>query len=296
MSGKSKIQWTDATWNPVTGCTKVSEGCRNCWACRLAATRLKHNPRYEGLATIHNGLSEWSGQVRLHSDLLDLPLHWRKPRKIFVCPQADLFHDVVPFEFIKRVWDVAAQRLDHTFQILTKRAERMLEFGRWMAGADDLSIAEWPRNCWLGVSVEDQKTADERIPVLLQTPAAIRFVSYEPALGPVKFNERWFRYQSAGGYHFEDAIDWVIAGGESGPHARPTHPDWFRSARDQCQAAGVPFFFKQWGEWLAATILNAPGNPEGDFRRGDAWVSRVGKKRAGRLLDGREWNEFPETR
>jgi protein gp37 len=239
---------------------------------------------------------------------------------------SDLFHPKVSDDFINRVFAVMALCPQHTFQILTKRPKRMLEYVEGFAvGESDLippfgpvkhadglraAVHNWPLpNVWLGVSVEDQKTADERIPLLLQTPAAVRWLSYEPALGPLNLEElpsasgigRYLdSLSNAGvdpGAKIPSKLDWVIAGGESGPHARPSHPDWFRSVRDQCHAAGVPFFFKQWGEWV-----QSPDSEDAyDAVRGFLTVplggafKRVGKKRAGRMLDGREWNEYPSS-
>lgn len=296
MSAKSAIEWTDATWNPVTGCTKVSQGCKNCYAER-EWPRLQHLPAYTGRAFT---------DVRCHPERLQEPLHWRKPRKIFVCHNADLFHESVPFDFICKVIATCIQAEQHTFQILTKRPERMLEWSLQHAR----ERTSWPApNVWLGVSVEDQATADERIPLLLQTPAAVRWISAEPLLGPISFEGMFANPNDyRDGTNALEELGWVVTGGESGPNARALHPDWARSLRDQCQAAGVPFFFKQWGEWLS-------GEKYGDtfrwqdgklqmvrFGRGEDdqgfWDDKkpcafVGKKAAGRLLDGREWSEYP---
>jgi protein gp37 len=240
----------------------------------------------------------WTGEVRFIRELLDQPLHWRRPRKIFVNSMSDLFHEKVPQEWIAQIFNVMWRCPQHTFQILTKRAERMRDVMADLTAHSTMFMGKPLLNVWLGVSVEDQPTADERIQVLLTTPAAVRWVSYEPALGPVAFNLGWFPVthcsmcKAAG-------LDWIVGGGESGPGARPAHPDWFRAVRDQCQAGGVPFFFKQWGEWL-------PQNQFGFFQRDEAerryrgvrvndmLCLRVGKKKAGRLLDGREHNERPK--
>jgi protein gp37 len=286
MSDNSKIEWTDATWNPVTGCTKVSQGCKNCYMFREYPKLAKRGvPGYAG------GRPD---QVRLWPDRLDQPLHWRKPRRVFVCSMADLFHEAVPIGFHAEVWNVMAKAKQHIFQILTKRPKLLL-------------CGDWPLpNVWVGVSVEDQKTADERIPLLLQAHVALRFVSYEPALGTVnlsRFLSRKLALSEIPGGVLNDScyegikegVDWVIAGGESGPDARPSHPDWFRAVRDQCQAAGVPFFFKQWGEWVGQRDWGSSAyklyglHIWPDLTR-SYWV---GRKRAGRLLDVREWNELP---
>jgi protein gp37 len=288
MSGPTKIEWADSVWNPVTGCTKVSEGCRNCYAERMA-TRLAGRAGYP---------VEHPFAVTLHPDRLNEPLRWRKPRRIFVCSMSDLFHPDVPDDFILTVWNRMACSAWHTYQVLTKRPERAVE----------LLGPFFPLpHVWLGVSVEDQPTADERIPHLLRCPAAVRFVSYEPPLGPVDFlrPEAWWLGRPTQAHGMHQGLDWAIAGGESGPKARPAHPDWFRSVRDQCQAAGVPFFFKGWAQWCPEDHLTAEGvgkkprysypwnRHEWDYRTGLNPSWRVGKKAAGRLLDGVEHNAYP---
>jgi len=214
MGDKSSIEWTDATWNPVTGCTKVSPGCKHCYAERLA--RRLHamgNPRYR------NGFD-----VTLHRDQIELPLKWRQPRRIFVNSMSDLFHEDVPDPFIERVFETMTKAPWHVFQILTKRAERLAEMATQL---------RWPRNVWQGVSTESEEYV-YRIKLLRQVPAAVRFVSVEPMLGRIK------RLPLRG-------IHWVIVGGESGPNFRRIDPDWVSEIRDQCLTANVPFFFKQWG-------------------------------------------------
>jgi protein gp37 len=241
------IEWTDATWNPVTGCTKVSLGCAHCYAERI---------------TERFGRQKFTDVV-LHPERLDIPLRWKKPRRVFVNSMSDLFHEDAPDEFIGKVWEVMEEASAHTFQILTKRAGRM---HMWV---DEKAHAYLP-NVWLGVSVEDQERADERIPLLVDTPAAVRFVSCEPMLGPVDIRESLTVDWRGNNQEAPDglpALDWVIVGGESGPGARPMQPEWARSIRDQCVAAGVPFFFKQWGG-------RTP-------------------KAGGRELDGRTWEEYP---
>jgi protein gp37 len=302
--GKTSIEWTDASWNPIVGCTEISPGCANCYAARLSASRLAHNPAYNGLATIQTEGSlrgqrhvRWTGEVRFLPERLEEPLHWKKPRRIFVCDMGDLFHEDVGIDQIVKVLDVIDKCPQHTFQILTKRADRMNGVMR-----------HYPvkPNGWLGVSVENQTMADKRIPYLLDTPAAVRFLSCEPLLGLVKIAERLSApcncalKNSFGEYarhaptcHVRRRIDWIIAGGESGPHARPMPPDAVRSLRDQCQAAGIPFFFKQWGEF-APTRGTESGRLFAGVNIGDQLMLRYGKKRSGRLLDGREWNEFPK--
>lgn len=214
MANLSSIEWTEATWNPVTGCTKISEGCRNCYAARMAnRLHAMGNARYGN-----------KFKVTLHHDLMETPLKWKKPRRIFVNSMSDLYHKDVPLDFIKELFSVMKQAHWHTFQILTKRPERLLEI------SDQLP---WPDNIWQGVSVEDSKVM-HRIDTLRQIPAKIRFLSCEPLIGPLHDMNL-------------DGIHWVIVGGESGPGARPMETEWVRSIRDQCQEAGTAFFFKQWG-------------------------------------------------
>ncbi len=336
----SKIEWTDATWNPVVGCTKVSAGCDNCYAermaGRLAAMEYSRICNTTGLPIPVAGESggrynlvvgtdnKWNGKVVCDESALEIPLHRRKPRMIFVCSMSDLFHKSVPFEFIKKVRQVAIDCPQHTLQFLTKRPEIALEFTQWLAGHDDISIAEWPRNCWLGVTAENQEQADKRIPILLQIPAAVRFVSIEPMLGavdleyikdytkPNKFTKYERIYSLSGersclGHKMtEEKIDQVIVGGESGPGARPMPPDCARGVRDQCVAAGVPFFFKQWGEWLPGPQARHITDEQLSKHKCQQLKSRVpggehivytfkvGKKKAGRLLDGKEWSQYPK--
>ncbi len=230
----SKIEWTDATWNPVTGCDKISPGCQRCYAERMAK-RLQAM----GVAKYRNGFT-----VTLHPDTLAMPLRWPRPRAIFVNSMSDLFHPKVPDEFIAEVFDVMARADWHRYQVLTKRPERLASLN---------SRLPWPAQVGLGVSVENGKYA-HRIDQLRETGAAVKFLSLEPLLGPLPNLNL-------------EGIDWVIVGGESGPGARPMQPDWARDIRDQCLDAGVPFHFKQWGG--------------------------VFKKRNGRELDGRTWDEMP---
>jgi protein gp37 len=234
MGDHTAIEWADATWNPVTGCTKISPGCKHCYAERLAVRlRAMGNPRYRA-----------GFDVTLHEDQLDLPLRWRRPRRIFVNSMSDLFHEDVPAEYIRRVFHTMARAGQHVFHVLTKRAERLEDIGGSLG---------WPANVWQGVSVESEAYA-WRVAHLRRVPAAVRFLSVEPLLGPIP----------ALPLH---GIDWVIAGGESGPGHREVDADWVRSIRDQCQAHGVAFFFKQWG-------------------------GRTSKS-GGRILDGRTWDEIP---
>lgn len=376
MADNTHIEWTDATWNPITGCSVTSPGCTNCYAMKLAGTRLAHHPSRAGLTQDTKAGPVWTGEVRLNEDWLTQPLKWKRPRRIFVCAHGDLFHENVPDEWIDRVFAVMALAPQHTFQVLTKRADRMraycqsrnsggtsaivaanaLDNANWLSR--ELAVKSepqfqniWPLpNVWLGVSVEDQTRADERIRKLAHwrdgTPAAVRFLSCEPLLGPViicahcarghhpimdsRKDPRSKYHAGVGGFGDPcgfNGLDWIIVGGESGHGARPMHPDWARSLRDQCQSAGVSFFFKQWGEWGPDTGPLDDCYPNSTIRRdpimeGDArcavlvdgawqhfesgygapielcsgpgdFVYRLGKRRNGRLLDGREWNEVP---
>jgi protein gp37 len=234
VAGYSSIEWTETTWNPVTGCSPVSDGCKHCYAYRMAKRlQAMGNRRYI------NGF-----EVTLHHDLIDLPKSWKKPRKIFVNSMSDLFHEKIPQHFIEEVFQTIADSPQHTFQVLTKRAERLAKFAPQLI---------WPDNLWMGVTVESGKYA-YRIDLLRKIPAAVRFLSIEPMIGPVQnINIQ--------------GIDWVITGGESGPGSRIIKQCWVEDIRDQCLAEGVPFFFKQWGGF--------------------------NKKKTGRLLNGREWNQYP---
>jgi len=324
MSDKTGIEWTEATWNPVTGCSKVSQGCKNCYAER-EWPRMAANP-----GTVYFG-REFT-DVQCHPERLDQPLRWKRPRRIFVNSMSDLFHEAVPDEFIAQVFAVMERATVHTFQVLTKRPKRMMD---WVIKQDVMyRSAGYPggfggrfKNVWLGVSVEDQDTADQRVPILLETPAAVRWISVEPLLGPVDLRriqhpdyslsadtlggidgrgERgWTRDIQPG-----TTLDWVVVGGESGPKARQMHPDWVRSLRNQCSAAGVPFLFKQWGEFMPAdaddcdpaaqsekNLYWSDGSPwtADDGQRGSVeLMCRVGKKAAGRTLDGRTWDDYPD--
>lgn len=255
--GTTKIEWTDRTWNPITGCSPVSEGCAHCYAARMAK-------RLAGRCGYPHGWPFCPGTA--HEDHLDDPLKWKKPTRVFVCSMGDLFHGAVKYGDIMAVWQVMAQCQRHTFMVLTKRPERMHMVISDFARFPGLSILP---NVWLGVTAENQARADERIPILLQTPAAKRFVSYEPALGAVEWDgwlRGWPRY--VGDDKWEQTcppIDWLIAGAETGPKARPAELDWFRDARDQCADAGVPFFLKK---------VNAAGD---------------------RMLDGAMHEEWPEA-
>ncbi len=234
MAQGTSIEWTESTWNPVTGCTKISPGCKNCYAERMA-----HRLQRMGQPNYRNGF-----EVTLQPAMLELPLRWRKPQSIFVNSMSDLFHDAVPFDYIQRVFEVMRSAHWHRFQVLTKRAERLANLSPYL---------DWPENVWMGVSVESSAYVS-RIDSLRSTGAKIKFLSIEPLL------EKLPKLDLRG-------IDWIIVGGESGPRSRPMQPEWVTALRDQCEKAEVAFFFKQWGG--------------------------TNKKKAGRLLEGRTWDEIP---
>ncbi len=282
MGDKTGIAWTDATWNPVIGCSRVSEGCRNCYAERQAVRIASY--RLNGVIKSTPAGPRWTGKIRLSPKAWTAPLHWRTPRRIFVNSMSDLFHEGISDGHLDEIWGLMAKAYWHTFQVLTKRPAQMreyltrhagggrhiwtaaqrVEYPRWAphlrAGGSE-PPGSWPlRNVWLGVSVEDQATADARIPLLLQTPAAVRWVSYEPALGPIDFRCRNYLWCGHKDYYGDivcpicnDAreqsacLDWLVIGGESGPGARPFDLAAARSAIAQCRAAGVPCFVKQLG-------------------------------------------------
>lgn len=255
MAQASTIEWTDATWNPVVGCRKVSEGCRHCYAERMAkrlgamaeadARRGQDAGKKAAYLTVINGRGHWNGSVFLDEASVSAPLSWKQPRSIFVNSMSDLFHEEVPKSFIDRVFEVMNACPQHTFQVLTKRPERAAAFSTQL---------RWTPNIWMGTSVENAVVV-ERIRHLRRTGAHVRFLSVEPLIGPIP------RLPLAG-------VHWVIVGGESGPGARPMEAHWVHQIRDRCNRRGVPFFFKQWGG--------------------------VDKKKAGRLLEGRTWDEMPE--
>jgi len=292
----TKIEWCEESWNPITGCSPVSEGCEHCYARRMGQ-RLRGRYGYP---------KDDPFRVTFHPDRLDQPLKWQKPRTIFVCSMGDLFHDHVKIVWLVNVLNIIFRSGQHIFLMLTKRPEEMKEDFEWLAAEGFIHLNELP-HLWLGVTAENQQRADERIPILLQIPAAKRFVSIEPMLGPVDVNPYFFSEWTLRGHNHPTqkttGLNWVICGGESGPGARPMHPDWVRSVRDQCQSTGVPFFFKQWGEWSphlkqfgGGIFLKPDGTKtcQGDYWDGQAAaMNRIGKKAAGRLLDGREWNEKP---
>ncbi|MGZ8333720.1 MAG: phage Gp37/Gp68 family protein [Allosphingosinicella sp.] len=340
MADASAIEWTDATWNPLRGCTRVSPGCGgpgphgDCYAEAIAARFSDPGQAYHGLAERTARGGRWTGKVVLAEHLLDAPLRWRRPRRIFVNSMSDLFHEKVPDEWIDRIFAAMALAPRHTFQVLTKRPERMRAWFERYDAAHDHNCADmvadaaatflgrpgargadrydgdgpgWPLpNVWIGVSVEDQQRADQRRADFQAVPASVKFVSYEPALGPVDWT----------GWEF---VQQIISGGESGPRARPSHPAWHRGTRDFCEPLSIAYFFKQWGEWHShrprpggdlggdvrrgrVTVVHPTGQSEEEVFRetggrntipGTCYVERVGKKAAGRRLDGRTHDAFP---
>ncbi len=398
--GKTKIEWTEQTWNPIVGCSKVSPGCANCYAERMANRLAGMN--ITGYCKVIGGdtrgsIGKWNGTVYFNSNALQKPLNRKKATTYFVCSMGDIFHESVPFEWIDKVWAVMALCPQHTFQVLTKRPERLAEYfhkpttkpgeclngkilpevqfrvhttalkmvhARHWTNQKRLNMwdGRWPLpNVWLGTTTENQEMANKRIPELLKCPAAKRFVSVEPMLGAVDLQSDiggtlWMGGQRGCGgvhshghihrdgtdgryeHHHHDhrcgpGLDWVICGGESGPGARPMHPDWARSVRDQCKAAGVPFFFKQWGKYKNGRPWKIDGEgdwvwserrdstscelsyypwshpvtnlkfihirPDGSEQQklcwepGDARMTPLGKKKAGSLLDGVQYKEMP---
>lgn len=334
MSDGTKISWSDATWNVVTGCSKTSEGCLNCYIDRTPPFRMAHR-KFNG-----PGIGATTG-VQLHSERLGLPMKWRKPRMIFVCSLADLFQDEVPDRFIADVFAVISIATQHIFQVLTKRHARMrsllkspefwslVDAARVARGYEPLRGKGEPpalENAWIGVSTENQKWADIRIPALLDTPAVVRWISAEPLLGPIDLGvgdpHAGHQSDNVHGYphppvcltcstddneveyfrrdNVSSGLRWVVCGGESGPNARPMHPDWARGLRDQCVAAGIAYHFKQWGEHVVREQMTDEAFTAWDTKHGSGvypedmqW--RMGKKLAGRELDGRTWDEFPAS-
>lgn len=274
MAENTKISWTNATWNPITGCSVVSPGCTNCYAMKLAGTRLRNHPSRKGLTTQTKAGPVWTGEVRFNEQWISQPLRWKRSRMIFVCAHGDLFHESVPVHVIDKVFSVMALAPQHIFQVLTKRGDRMRDYlsdprthRRWVMNYDTTwfpkNLTSVPAffpaaplpNVWLGVSVEDQERADKRILGLIDTPAAVRFLSVEPQLERIDLSR------------YLDEINWVICGAESGPGRRPFDMDWARDLRDQCAVTDTAFFFKQ------------------------AFVD--GKKVETPELDGSQWTEFP---
>lgn len=339
----SKIEWTEETWNPIAGCSKVSTGCRNCYAIKMSH-RLAHNPkmgdRYKGLTTKRiNGETDFTGEVRLNEEVLLQPLKKKKPTMYFVNSMSDLFHENVPFHWIDKVFAVMALCPQHTFQTLTKRAKRMKEYFEYKRTFSNILLqaqlieenldledyensynfyqSNFPheplKNVWLGVSAENHTQANKRIPYLLATPAAVRFVSAEPLLDNIDFEgiydteadlvidalkgEKFFFPDKSDMLEYcgdTNKLDWIIVGGKSGHGARIMHEEWVRSIRDQCKGAKVPFFFKQWGAYLPVDRRRLYDSKikRVEFTDGSSYL-KVGKKQAGNLLEGNQYLQMP---
>jgi protein gp37 len=319
-SRETEIEWTGATWNPTVGCSLASPGCTNCYAMK-GAYRMGLNPklkgRYAGTAMKSaTGKPVWTGAVRLLPTALEEPLRWRKPRMVFANSMSDLFHEALPIRDVARVFAVMGLAGRHTFQVLTKRTRRMCDWLNDPATPATVRTAaemirpgtqlpEWPLpNVWIGTSIEDQRRADERLLLLLECKAAIRFVSAEPLLHRVSLAEALCRAGHSAAVSerlLRERLAWLIAGGESGPGARPMHPAWARSLRDECATLGTAFFFKQRGHWTwdppSRRVKSVCLLPDGTIVKpgttGAVTLYGVGKAEAGCLLDGREHREFP---
>lgn len=306
MGDKTHISWSDATWPVIRGCDKISPGCRGCWAIK-DAHRMQSNPNpkiaahFRGLTQIEGGKPNWSGVVRLDEAILEWPRKWKAPRNIFVASSGDIFHDSLRWSTIEEVFHVMRECPRHTYQLLTKRAGSALGFLQNWAFHHGGTLP----HIQIGFSAENQKHFDERWAEMRKVAAQGWFVwcSYEPALGPINMRDA-----------LANGLRWVVCGGESGPGARPMPPAWARGCRDQCRSARVPFHFKQWGEYAPwhfemkpidspvrvyvgydGMVLKRGDNNGGLDFRDLAIMERVGKKKAGRLLDGVEWNGFPEV-
>jgi len=262
----TKIEWATDTWNPVTGCTKISDGCRNCYAERMAK-RLAGRCGYP---------ADEPFRVTFHPDRLGQPLRWKKRRLVFVCSMGDLFHPAVKYEWIDKIFDVVVASPQHRFLFLTKRPFTMADYiEKFLTKVKAFDVDFWMQNIWLGVTTENQGMAAARIPVMLSIPAAVHFVSLEPLLGPINLKKNILQ-----------GLDWIICGGESGPGARPIHPEWVRKIRDDCLQAKKPFFFKQWGDKPDPAAFD---EPHGLIN------ARMEIPKRGHILDGEVWQEYPEN-
>lgn len=341
MADHTKIEWTDATWNPIRGCSMArgseTGGCLNCYAAREAVRYTGEGMPYEGLARMTANGPRWTGRIRVLDDPDHLlqPLRWSRPRRVFVNSMSDLFHETLSFDVVDKIVAVMSLAAQHTFQVLTKRPERMAEYLNLRGVSDHQNVQDqitgarvrvpWPLpNVWWGVSCEDQRALDDRMPHVIRAlpNMAVAWLSAEPLLGPLDLT-RWLPHEretSQTRSEWYPGLDWVVAGGESGPNARPANPAWFRTIRDQCEARGVPFLFKQWGEWAPVawcergtgngrdlyrmqtgdvvalnpdTVVHFAAEKGGNWRQAGGNVGKVGKKAAGRLLDGQTWDGYP---
>jgi protein gp37 len=298
------IAWTDATWNPLAGCTRKSAACRHCYAEASTAASSQPGMWGHGYAELTPSGPAWTGKIDLLEERLALPLSWDAPRRIFVNSASDLFHESLPTEAIDRVFAIMALAPQHRFQVLTKRPKTMQPYMADPATSSRIAqamaeiagdstppkIVAWPpSNVWLGVTAENQKEADRRIPLLLATPAAVRWIAAEPLLEGLDLKiGSWLREgpESSG-----PRLDWIVAGGETGAEAQPCHPDWARALRDQCAKSGTPFFWHQWGEHAPAAGVDAAPAQE----LGKMTFARIGEAASPRLLDGLLHEEFPKA-
>jgi protein gp37 len=292
----TKIEWTDETWNPIIGCRKISPGCQNCYAEKMAF-RLGHGQlsKNEGLSLKYSRIIDcnsktWNGRSEIIEESMIRPMKWKKPKKIFVCSMGDLFHESVSFKWIDEVIKVIKQCPQHTFQILTKRPDRMLEYFKNYYQL----IPRMIRNIWLGVTAENQEQANFRIPILLEIPSIMHFISIEPMVASVNMNEIGFHKFKAwlsGSYQY--SIKWVICGGETGQNARPLHPDWVINLKNNCVENNIPFFFKSWGEYWPCVSGRIYREKTIDFIDGVS-MAKVGKKLSGCMIEGKEYKQFPK--
>ena len=336
----TKIEWTNETWNPIIGCSKISEGCKNCYAERMAgrlsnitktAYYLKVVEQNRPALLVIKGLPKWNGETQFINQQLLKPTQWKKPRKIFVCSMGDLFHESIPFEWIDVVFSIMSDIDQHIYQVLTKRPFRMQQFYDWKA--KQLGV-KWQAkdNVWIGVTVESQEQVYRILP-LLKVPSKIRFISCEPLLSNIDLYpwlDEYIGPSETGHNDWLNGLNWVIVGGESGPEARPMHPEWVRSLKNQCKISGTPFFFKQWGEWYTDWLNIQTKEPVFKMypnyqkfqqklwvRKGDSCIDmngkicknggdmktasypvaimqKIGKQKSGVILDGKEYKQFPK--
>lgn len=307
MADDIEIAWTDVTWNPLVGCTRKSAACRRCYAETATARSASEGGWGKGFAEISQGGATWTGKVEIREERLRLPLEIETPSRIFVNSLSDLFHESLDATTIDKIFAVMALSPRHVFQVLTKRPKTMQPYladtevpariERQMAaigGNESSRIEAWPLpNAWLGVTAENQKEADRRIPLLLATPAALRWVAAEPLLEPLDLKPGTWLAPRAGAKNEAPKLDWVVAGGEISAEAEPCHPDWARSLRDQCARTGTPFFWTQWGEHVPSVGVEAPAGSSGSAAV--AW-ERLGSRRFVRSLDGELHEAFPAAR
>lgn len=282
--GEGGIVWCHETWNPIRGCSRMSAGCSNCYAERVAARFSGPGQPYAGLARMTPKGPAWTGKVAFVPEHLEDPIRWKRPRRIFVNSMSDLFHDAVEMDWIVVILDAMRRAPQHRFQVLTKRPETMADI---LTARPELM--DGLGHVWWGTSVENQEVAEARLEALAFVPSPNRWVSAEPLIGPLDLSP-WL-----GGPPTREvgSIGWVVAGGESGPYSRAMAPSWARDLRDQCREAGVPFLFKQWGEWAPEGAAGYSGNPDAEPTPTNEPLVRIGKKKAGRVLDGVTHDGYP---